>query len=1215
MTLTTSDQLGELGVNFLREQALRSGWLFRPVSIFDVGVDAELELCEEDEPTGRLIAAQIKTGPSYFSRPSKNGWHHPVTKKHAAYWKNHSLPVLVVLVDDEAKVAYWELVTSGTLKAAGKNFKIEIRRTQVISTASEEWARIARGRDYEAALQFEPNLSVLPPSVATRLRLVLQEDRSSATLLAMELADGRFEVANVVSNLLANPPRWLTPSSGSLWRAIAMFAFEHAQHALAADALERAADIADHPSELLIQAGQMVVGVDNARAVDLADRASLKLGESFGVKLLRLQAKDGIAGAVREQIRGTGIDLDVAEALLDVHARLLALQVAVAQSRYDEAVGHGQAILDMTPESSGAMLTLAQALLSRSRSHLSQPGDLQRATTLAATAVDQRHQWNGPTEPFLETALQGFHLAGDHAEVLRRSLITPFGIATAQEAARADVARWALVAGALLGQTQHRDEVLAHIADADVSRLLSIEFPAPGTSVTKTERVQAWEERLTRALAEKDFPTIDHAIRVLAIDGVDRSADVMGLDVTYLGDDFVDLVKAVALSTTDIDAALPTLRRLATKDPGATHYLAATLRSHGRPKEAAAVLAEGTTRFNTTEFLSEEIAYLVHAGDHSGAETVASNALGRRDFIGRDRAAALHLLQQLAFKRRDWPRAERHGRDALDALGFSEPEIGWNVVRALLNRQARSEASQFIRAKSLSPDTTDEVSMWLIAFPLEEWGTDELAEAVKLAIRFEGDLNISAAILGRIAASGGGDNLDDDEAKGLHVKGMELLASHVAQFGDASPIKFVPGDVDSIIEMLQKQWNSNSASIKLSTFLARQGRIPLGAYANSLRRPYSFVYIQKPFGYLPAGAFPDAIHESEVGVAGSTLGKRVVTDLTALVTSSLLGEKDSGREEFQARLLHPDGAADLYAGAAELQNLANSAGSMGWDPRAERPTLREFDEDEKAEMVAHSALLKRAVQFAEVSDRLPLSGELVDLPPEAHAWAGSIELARSTGLPLWSDDSAQRALALAMGVEAFGTPALLEAISRKSIRNQPGAPDKAIARLHDGLSRLVALGAVDIQLPAEELIDLAEKEKWTGFLSSLPLSRASWWAWTPEPLTELQKLLVTVHNRNPDHLPGWQARAMTGVTLALGGNPEQSALWLAIIALLPIAGPDAEAGVRALRLAREIANGFEVTDPRDSIVLAAQYLHSMGLLSDSADFVRELFIRLSGNDS
>ena len=74
--------------------------------------------------TGHLIAAQIKSGDSYFARGTENGWWLSVEDKHHDLWLNHSLPVIVILCNLAEGKCFYQLINDETFSAAGENWKI-----------------------------------------------------------------------------------------------------------------------------------------------------------------------------------------------------------------------------------------------------------------------------------------------------------------------------------------------------------------------------------------------------------------------------------------------------------------------------------------------------------------------------------------------------------------------------------------------------------------------------------------------------------------------------------------------------------------------------------------------------------------------------------------------------------------------------------------------------------------------------------------------------------------------------------------------------------------------------------------------------------------------------------------------------------------------------------------------------------------------------------
>lgn len=126
-------------------------WLFREQPIADYGIDAQFEAVEKGEATGKLIAAQIKSGPSYFANSTAGGWWFPLDADDLQYWLDHSLPVLVVLYDPDTDRAYWQSVTESTIVIGPKGGrKLLIPEAQTLDRdALPALSKIAAGRPYE----------------------------------------------------------------------------------------------------------------------------------------------------------------------------------------------------------------------------------------------------------------------------------------------------------------------------------------------------------------------------------------------------------------------------------------------------------------------------------------------------------------------------------------------------------------------------------------------------------------------------------------------------------------------------------------------------------------------------------------------------------------------------------------------------------------------------------------------------------------------------------------------------------------------------------------------------------------------------------------------------------------------------------------------------------------------------------------------------------
>lgn len=113
------DERGDEGMRIVERivgEDLR--WVFRDQTRRDFGIDCLIEIVDERRrATGRLIAAQIKCGDSYFRETTPDeGVVYRGTVKHLNYWLGHSLPVIVILCQPEASTCVYAPITQGSIR-------------------------------------------------------------------------------------------------------------------------------------------------------------------------------------------------------------------------------------------------------------------------------------------------------------------------------------------------------------------------------------------------------------------------------------------------------------------------------------------------------------------------------------------------------------------------------------------------------------------------------------------------------------------------------------------------------------------------------------------------------------------------------------------------------------------------------------------------------------------------------------------------------------------------------------------------------------------------------------------------------------------------------------------------------------------------------------------------------------------------------------------
>lgn len=143
-----------IGVNAVEHIVLHElGWIFREQPIIDMGIDAHIERVDDDNPTGKLAALQIKTGASHF-RESGDTFVYYGSLPHLDYWSKHSLPVLLIAHFPESNQTLWSLVAERTTERTEKGWKISIPKGNVFGeTTRDQLASIFEGSPAQQRLR------------------------------------------------------------------------------------------------------------------------------------------------------------------------------------------------------------------------------------------------------------------------------------------------------------------------------------------------------------------------------------------------------------------------------------------------------------------------------------------------------------------------------------------------------------------------------------------------------------------------------------------------------------------------------------------------------------------------------------------------------------------------------------------------------------------------------------------------------------------------------------------------------------------------------------------------------------------------------------------------------------------------------------------------------------------------------------------------------
>ena len=133
MKVQRNSRIDRIGVQAVGSQFEKAGYIFREQPISDYGIDAQVEIVEAGNATGKLIALQIKTGLSWFEESDLHGFIYRGDAEHLEYWIKHSLPVLIVLHNPETSLSIWQAVNPQNVIPTGKGWKILVPKGQRIN--------------------------------------------------------------------------------------------------------------------------------------------------------------------------------------------------------------------------------------------------------------------------------------------------------------------------------------------------------------------------------------------------------------------------------------------------------------------------------------------------------------------------------------------------------------------------------------------------------------------------------------------------------------------------------------------------------------------------------------------------------------------------------------------------------------------------------------------------------------------------------------------------------------------------------------------------------------------------------------------------------------------------------------------------------------------------------------------------------------------------
>ncbi|WP_368680454.1 DUF4365 domain-containing protein (plasmid) [Rhodococcus opacus] len=135
-----TEQTGNIGETAVTLEFQQLQWHVAPNPAGEVGTDLLLQARDARRfDLGAIVGAQVKSGPSFFDTPESDDagdvvgwWFRDPNGEYLKYWRDHTVPHIVVLHDASEKKSYWVHVTADRIKSTGKGAKILVPKASVV---------------------------------------------------------------------------------------------------------------------------------------------------------------------------------------------------------------------------------------------------------------------------------------------------------------------------------------------------------------------------------------------------------------------------------------------------------------------------------------------------------------------------------------------------------------------------------------------------------------------------------------------------------------------------------------------------------------------------------------------------------------------------------------------------------------------------------------------------------------------------------------------------------------------------------------------------------------------------------------------------------------------------------------------------------------------------------------------------------------------------
>jgi tetratricopeptide (TPR) repeat protein len=151
--ITENQRLAGIGESFIEARLKSFAQVFRPVYLFEYGIDFYCRLLQDGKPSSKYFWVEAKAT-SYFG----DHWSESIDKPIVDFWLRQTFPVFIAVYDNHSKNCYWASIEdmrgflTEKLSTEAKTINVSVDKTHILEIGESKNAAFIRKIQHDAIL-------------------------------------------------------------------------------------------------------------------------------------------------------------------------------------------------------------------------------------------------------------------------------------------------------------------------------------------------------------------------------------------------------------------------------------------------------------------------------------------------------------------------------------------------------------------------------------------------------------------------------------------------------------------------------------------------------------------------------------------------------------------------------------------------------------------------------------------------------------------------------------------------------------------------------------------------------------------------------------------------------------------------------------------------------------------------------------------------------